>query len=363
MNYSNYPLTDQEIIQHICDGYLAKHEDGIDNYYLSRDVGTEINVQTMVEIHNFVEQIAKSEQVAVKLETTIHGKRCLGVTPIGDTLYRIFRSQYRFGSTPRQQLSEALKLWDEITLRVLGQHAWFCGDPLRRMNDLGINEGELLNSMATRLREGTQRAGYKAARDKRRKEVQRVCTAMNKLITGLYEHHPAMFGMKVELMYRSDCAEKIRLTESEEHILGLIEALKEHPWFGKSIGHFWTRKFLSEAGYRISLFLLFDPNTTPFQMIDGAHVLQQWSENTKGAGLGYVAPGSFWNADALFRYIECSKMAAQYLRLIPDAKYPHFGKSDLSNSKSLSEYEQDTTCGLARSQPENLNAHLTNSFK
>lgn len=80
-------------------------------------------------------------------------------------------------------------------------------------------------------------------------------------------------------------------------------------------------------------------------------MLQEWQASTKGAGLDYVLPDCFRNADEAFlQEIKCAKAAAQYLRLIPDEKFPHFGVSELPSTKSLSELEQEPLTNLGRGE-------------
>ena len=98
MYFSQYNLTDQDIVQHIAGNftYPVKNEYHSNYLMFSRDIGSTEVIQTMVRIHNLVEHLAKSVQEAVKFETTIHGKNCLGVTPIGDALYRSLLQPHRF---------------------------------------------------------------------------------------------------------------------------------------------------------------------------------------------------------------------------------------------------------------------------
>lgn len=367
----NGALTEQDIVQQICADYSypVKNQYGGNDVYLSRDFGTIEAIATMVQIHSLVEQIAKSEQPAVKFETTIHGTKFHGITLIGEALYRVLLKQHRFSYPPKQQGSEGLKLWEEIVHRVHGPYRFLSRNPMQPVNDQGVTEGELLNAFAIRIREGARRKRYKQTRDQRRKDAQRLCTTTSKLVTRLLEHYPAMFGVRIELMYRQDHAEKIRLTDSAEHVQKLIEALKDDPWFGKSVGHFWVRKFLSEAGYRTSLFMLFDPSTAPIHSIEVAYVLHQWIECTMGAGLEYVLPYGFYNSEELYRHIECSKMTALILRLIPDANFPHFGVSEPPSRRLQSEFDQDLSRNLSdsagfRCDPsKDQGAHLTGRFK
>lgn len=101
---------------------------------------------------------------------------------------------------------------------------------------------------------------------------------------------------------------------------------------------------------------------------NGTGVLQQWEERTKGSGLGYIRPERICNVDEILRYIECSKLAAQYLRLKPDTKFPPFGMSNLPGNKPLLTLEQTPGTnlrdhgGFGWSQTD-LGAHLNNRFK
>lgn len=371
MYFTQYAITDQDIAQHIFDEhtYPVKNQSGNIDVLLSRDVSSSEAISTIVQIHNLVEQNAKSEQRAVKFKTTVLGKWCLGFTLVGEALYQILLKPHRFGCPPNHQFSEPLNLWGEVLHEILDQHACFLGHPIRPMNDQGVTEGELVGAMSTRLGECVRRKAHQLAREERKKDAQRLYTARTKLVSRLLAYHSGVFGMRVELMYREDYAEKIRVKDSAEHIQGFIEALKDDPWFGQSVGNFWSRSFLSEAGYRTTLFLLFDPNATPMHKIDGAYLLQQWEESTKGAGLGFIRTDSFGNVDEILRYIECSKKAALYLRLKPNAKFPHFGMSELPDSLSLSELKQDPSTnigdrgGFGWSQTDDLGVYLTNRFK
>ncbi|MCK5921640.1 MAG: hypothetical protein KAG66_11915 [Methylococcales bacterium] len=369
MYFSQYNLTDQDVVQHIADNftYPVKNNYHSNFLQLSRDVGSLEAIQTMVRIHYIVEHLTKSKQEAVKFETTIHGKNCLGVTPVGDALYRSLLQPHRFVTPPRQQLSEGLNAWEGVGQRIFGSTPIFQGNPMLPMNAQGVIEGELLNAFLIRLREATGRTLRQSERSLRRKDAQQAYNAKTKLVDRLKEHHPGLFGLSVALMYSQDYAGKVRLKDSAEHLQKLIDALKGDPWFGKSVGFMWTRHFLSEAGYRYNFVLLFDPEMTPVHTLNGSYVLQEWQASTKGAGLDYVLPDFFRNADELLHEIKCAKAAAQFIRLIPDEKFPHFGVSELPSTKSLSELEQEPPTNLGRddfggNHTQALNEAVNNRF-
>lgn len=238
MYFSQYNLTDQDVVQHIADNftYPVKNNYHSNFLQLSRDVGSLEAIQTMVRIHYIVEHLTKSKQEAVKFETTIHGKNCLGVTPVGDALYRSLLQPHRFVTPPRQQLSEGLNAWEGVGQRIFGSTPIFQGNPMLPMNAQGVIEGELLNAFLIRLREATGRTLRQSERSLRRKDAQQAYNAKTKLVDRLKEHHPGLFGLSVALMYSQDYAGKVRLKDSAEHLQKLIDALKGDPWFGKSVG-------------------------------------------------------------------------------------------------------------------------------
>lgn len=370
MNNLKPTLTAQDIIQHICADFTfpVTNLSGEESLALSRDAGSVGAIQSMVQVHDFVEQNAKFEQPAVKFETTIYGRRWLGYSRAGENLYPILLSPTPFCPLPRQQLSKAISLWQEVLPEILGPHALFLGDPFRSMNDQGVTEAELVIALASRLAEGASQKAHELAREERKKDAQRLYMARTKLLSHLLAQHSGVFGIGVELMYREDCAETIREKDAAEHIQGLIEALQEDSWFGHSIGYFWTRNFISEAGYRTTLFLLFDTHTMPISKIDGTEILQQWVEYTKGAGRGFNRYGSICQIDEVLRYVECSKLAAQYLRLKPNAKYPPFGMSPLPFRQSLSATKKESVTnlrdggGFGWPQTEESGLNLNNRF-
>jgi len=106
----------------------------------------------------------------------------------------------------------------------------------------------------------------------------------------------------------------------------------------------------------------------PISKIDGTEILQQWVEYTKGAGRGFNRYGGICQIDEVLRYVECSKLAAQYLRLKPDAKYPSFGMTPLPVSQSLSATKKDSATnlrdggGFGWRQAEEPGLHLNNRF-
>ncbi len=343
MHFSPFTPTDMDVVQHISENftYPVKNEYESNYFHLSHDIGLPEVIQMMVRIHNLVEHLAKSAQEAVKFETTIHEKRFLEITPPGEALYHTLLLPHRFAHLPRQQLSEALKAWDDVSQRILGPTPNFQGNPMRPMNAQGVTEGELMNAQLIRIREATGRKIYKSEQLRRSKEAQKACNAKTKLVDRLHELHPGLFGLKIALMYSQDFAGKVRLKESTEHIQKLMEALNNDLWFGKSVGYIWTRHYLSEAGYRYNLVLLFDPSITPAHTIDSNYVLQEWQASTKGAGLDCLLANYVRNADELFHDIKCSQAAERYIRLSPDATFPHYGVSELPSAKSLSELEQE----------------------
>lgn len=365
-----YPA-EQDIVQHIFNDFTfpVPNQFGEASLALSRDIGSLEAIQNMIQVHDFVEQNAKSKQPAVKFDTTIYGRHHLETSFVGEQLYQILLRPKVFCPLPKQQLSNALDLWGEVMPQILGQHAHFYHDPTRPMNDLGVTEGELINALSIRLAEGVRRNSHQLARDQRKKDAQRLCTTRTKLISQLLADHSGVFGVRLELMYQEEYAEKIREKDSAEHLQGLIELLHDDPLFGQLFAYFWNRNFISEAGYRTTLILMFDAQTTPIDKIDGTDVLQLWEEHTKGSGHGFIRQKGICSVDEILRYIECSKLAAQYLRLKPDAKYPPFGMSSLPGYKLQSTPEHDPGSnlpdrgGFGWSQAVDSGMHQSNRFK
>ena len=330
MNNRQIQVTANNVFQRIHDDfiYVVVDQRGHADYFLSSDIGPAAAMEWMKQEELFVDLVAKSEQPAVEYEKTLAGTTCRRITPIGEELYRILHVPSRC-NPPNQQISEALKLWEEVKQRLNIRSAVYSGNPMSVIAN-GLLEGEFLNVIITRLREGTRRKRYQIAFQQRKNEARRTASSFTRLVTGIKKHRPGLFGVFFELMYLPEQASQIKLFQSAKHLCQLIDVLKDDPVLGVSVGHFWGRQFLSEAGYRTRLCLLFDEFTTPPDSIDWNFVLQQWKMSTKGAGVGFVRQDYICGADRLIWEIKCTAMRDLYLRLIPNTTYPHFGKSDMS---------------------------------
>lgn len=330
MNHRQIQVTENDVFQRIYDDYIyiVVNQRGHADYILSCDVGTGAAIECMKQKELFIDLVSKSEQPAVEYEKTLAGTTCRRITPLGAELYRILHLPTGC-NPPNQQLSEGLKLWEEVKHRLNMHSAVYSGNPMHVIAN-GLLEGEFLNVIITRLREGTRRKRYKIASQQRKNEARRTASSFTRLVTGIKKHRPGLFGVFFELMYLPEQASEIKLFQSAKHLCQLIDVLKDDPVLGVSVGHFWGRQFLSEAGYRTRLCLLFDEFTTPPNSIDWTFVLQQWRISTKGAGVGFVRQDYICGADRLLWDIKCTAMRDLYLRLLPNTTYPHFGKSDMS---------------------------------
>lgn len=288
-------------------------------------------IWSIVLIENFMDRVSKSNQAAVEFDKKLAGITCRKINQLGQELYQLLA--YPRFTPPQSEPGEGFKLFDEVMQSLNVSQAVFSRNPMRVISPSGLLEGDFLNVIQTQLQKDTCSKRYKLAQEQRKREVQRIAYGQTNLVTRLQELYPNLFGMYVDLLYHPDRADEANLAESSRHLQQMIELLKDDPLLGKSVGHYWTKSYSTESGYRSRLCLLFDGLTVPINSVCHGRVLELWRESTNSAGDGCVFPNKIMRADSLFAEIYFSARKNRYLRLIPSSNHPHFGISDLPRRK------------------------------
>lgn len=290
------------------------------------------DIVSIVRIEHFIDRVSKSDQTAVEFDKNLTGITCRKITLLGQDLYQLLA--YPRFNPPQMEPGEGVKLFDEVMQSLNVSQAVFTQNPMHVISPSGLLQGDFLNAILDQIKKATRRKSYKQAQDQRKKEVQRIAYRQAKLVTQLQELYPNLFGMYVDLLYHPDRADQVNLTESSRHLQRMIELLKDDPLLGKSVGHYWTKSYSTESGYRSHLCLLFDGLTVPINSVGYCRVLELWRESTNSAADGCIFPNKIMRADSLFAEIYFSARKNRYLRLIPSSNLPHFGISDLPRCKA-----------------------------
>lgn len=299
---------------------------------ISCDVTVE-SILFHIQIEHFVSQVSNSEQMAVEFDKDRSGITRPKIKPLGRKLYRLLASS---GFTPpNMQPGEGFILFEAVMHSFKVWQISFSGNPMHIIDQSGLLEGDCLNTIITRIRDGSRRKNFSQAKEERKKDAQRIAGGQRKLVKTLREVHPNLFGTFVELMYQPDHAHEVSLSENSTHLQLLNTMLDDDLSLPRTVGRYWSRSYSTESGFRFRLCLLFDGSTTPINSIDYTRIFEHWRTSSNHTGVEGVFTFNFCGVDSLLEDIKLSARKHLYLRLIPSSDHPHFGVSNLPSRNLL----------------------------
>lgn len=314
------------------------------NWYLNRtqDISNESLLRLVLE-HEFVELVKKTKGPVFSFEKSIQGTKLLSQSGLAKRFYELL--SIPSGKVPAGfEQSENVNILSE-TIKRLNLHTLeFSCDPMGIVGQGGVLEGELVNSLITRLRESMTANSYKTAFEERK----RFCF---QAIHGIKRQIKRAVGNRTVFIVRTDCfcppdgSGALPLEEMEQLHCQFLQAVKTDPTLTALLGVWWFRDHLSEIGCRYHWIVVFDAVKGASDPNMAHSVGHQWLSVTDGKGAcfqhfpcqddhrswgaGYVPAYSSNEIEMLLHSTKLMLSRDLYLRPKQWQKYPHFGMLQL----------------------------------
>jgi hypothetical protein len=372
MNKLTKPTAD-DVFESILYNYLYPCTDTIKNtvhWIFSQDIKDEQSLRCMELEENFVESVAKSKELPFVFDKSMEGTIIKKGNRLGELFYDLLVQQnvspanlnsYLVSTnfkiraishppyTPRYEESENLKVLASVAEALNLNHANFTGNPMSKISNEGLLEGELINSFVTRLREAMKRKSFKARAAERKKESSQSFTKTKRYIDRLCTNNPgSLYGVRMVIYYSEKYAKSITLEGSHTHLMSFLETSGTDLTSYSPIGWWWKREYMTELSYYYSVILFFDIVKNPYNEILIKEVYDRhWSSVTEGRGEYYVPSilqrdyqrcgmgvlqqmgKSGERLDLFLSITQRMLMRDIFLRLEPNKKFNHFGMGEL----------------------------------
>jgi hypothetical protein len=346
---------------HYPDANTNANSHGYAHWVLSQDVQDQQDLVYCLRLaEQFVECAAKSTELPFELDKTLDGAILKKVNRPGELFYDLLRQQNAnvgipgagnpyFSSFKIQnfdrlpfgyEVSEYASTLHFVASQLNLNRAYFMGDPMSKIAE-GLREGELINSLVTRLREAIKRKNFKTRMAERKKESTQNFTKSKRYLDRLYANSPYLYGVRMFLCYRGGDEGPLTLEESDKHLMKFLEPFETRPTTGSPVGWWWKREYMSEVSYRYHLIFLFDGQKKPYDPTlinlysrhwvsvtggEGTYVtplVAEWGHQPSETGLSQPQYPDNWQS--LLSSMQRMLMRDVYLRLKRSQKIDHFG--------------------------------------
>lgn len=280
-------------------------------WILSQDIQNEQPIAYMDAVEQFVESVAKSEELPFIFDKNFEGITLKKPNNLGELFYNLlkqhnknvvnpsefktinvlsntFRIRYSYQVRHKYEISENMEILYDVASNLNLNIANFTGNPMLKITNDGLLEGELINSFVTRLREATKRKSFKTKVDERKKESSQSFNKTKRYIERLHANSLYLNGVRMVICYQNQYANSISLAESNVHLMKFLDAFETDSTLGSPVGYWWKREYMSETSYRYYLIVFFNTTYDQTQMHNAYN--SYWSSITGGQGL-YFIPG------------------------------------------------------------------------
>ena len=328
------------------------HYQLINNYgqvYWQRSNDTSIQtLSCLVQIDELVEKARKGAKPPFLFEKTLSGFTLKTQTSWGKQFYDLMRTPK--GTIPQPfEISENSILLYEIA-KQLNLPEVFSGNPLSVITTDGLLEGELINTLFTRLHEAANRKRFRKAVDERKRLLAQLVTASKRYVTRVVENTPNLFVFRLEIGYQPGLGRMVDLNSADHHLQIFLEQLEANIDPGMPLCYWYKRGLLSEVGYRTHLILFFDASKPCCDDRFFQALANHWREVTEGNGVlfghqyhpdihkswgtGSLYSVNDFNVKALLKSLKLMLAADLLLYLVPHPEIKHVGMGLLPKAVS-----------------------------
>ena len=251
---------------------------------LSQDFQNEESLAYLEAVEHFVDSIAKSSDLPFIFDKNFAGTTVKKPNDLGELFYRLlgqqnkqianpkefkpysehpntFKIRYGYSVRHKYKVSENMESLYFLAGELQLNCANFTGDPLSKITNDGLLEGELINSLVTRLQETTKRKSFKTKVEERKKESSQSFNKTKRYVERLHANNPfCCYGVRMVLCYQNQYEDSISLAESNAHLMKFLDALETDSTLGSPVGYWWKREYMTETSYRYYLIVFFNTN-------------------------------------------------------------------------------------------------------
>lgn len=314
------------------------------NFYLShtQDISTEALKRLFLE-REFVELVKKTKGPVFSFEKTIQGTKLLSESSLAKRFYELL--SFPSGKIPEGfEPSENVNILRETIKRLNLQSLELSGNPMSVVGQSGVLEGEIVNSLITRLRESITSKSYKTAFEERKRLCFQAVHGTRRKIKRIVENR-SVFIVRMDCSCPPDGSGVRPLAEMQELHGRFIQSIQSDPALRALLGVWWLRDFLSEIGHRYHSVIIFDAANGPNGLNVAPTVGDHWNSVTDGKGIcfqhfpcqdnyrswgaGYLPAYSPNEIEILLHSTKMMLSRDLYLRPKLWQKSPHFGMLQL----------------------------------
>lgn len=352
MNKQTQKLTNLDSFRTIWRDYqypiINLNNDGITTWMASQDIKDELSLTYFEAVEDLVDDASKLDGLPFVLERTLQCIKLKKENRLGAKFCNLSRHPlYTNGVYDKingYEASENFKVYESIARDLNLNRVNFTGDPRSEICP-GVCEGELTNSLITRLQETTRRKSFKMKVDERKKESTQGFTKSKRYVERLYANSPCLYAVEMFVYYRSEHAKSITLEQSSNHIKKFWEPFETNSAIGSPVGWWWKREYMTETSYCYKLIHFFDLQKSPYNPLWLDAYGRHWASITNDEGAFVIplvsrwdhpfsGPGSFHqdyrrSLDLLLSSIKLMLMRDIFLRLKRHKKISHFGMGEL----------------------------------
>lgn len=239
---------------------------------------------------------------------------------------------------PKYQLSPYVQHLQAVINNL--NHHWtgLSGNPLAVVSNDGLLEGELINSIAHRTKEGLKRALSDSIATARTARFNRNLSTSTRYLNRCLENYPNLHVMRLEM----EClAPDIDARMASSQIGSFFTALTDH-LKDNLVGYWFKREYRTEIGYTHHAILLHGGRTAYDHDVLEGDVDEHWKSVTYGVGRIYPLTwhtdnyrshgiGTIWNqsSPALLDSVRLMLETDRYFELACAAHFPHVGMGKL----------------------------------
>lgn len=325
------------------DSYFPIH-DRNGNFYRnhSQDISDEALKRLFLE-HEFVELVKKTKGQVFSFEKSIQGTKLLSQSGLAKRFYELLSNPS--GKIPAGfEPSENVNILGETIKRLNLQKIEFSCDPMTVVGHGGVLEGEIVNSLVTRLRESITSKSYKTAFEERKRLCSQAVHGTRRQIKRVVDNR-SVFIVRMDCFCPPDGSGARPLAEMEELYGRFMQAVKSDPALSALLGLWWFRDHWSEIGYRYHSIVIFDAVSGASGLNVAPTVGDHWNSVTDGKGIcfqhlpcqdnyrswgaGYLPAYSSHEIEILLHSTKLMLSRDLYLRPKQWQKSPHFGMLQL----------------------------------
>lgn len=305
----------------------------------SQDKPAEL-IQRVVSTHLLVKEIQTSTSPPLEIVREAGRIRIKKALHLADDLYKVMHNHALPAPTKYQLSPHAVQL--DTVVRSLGLNViHLSGNPLALVSNDGLLEGEIINSLALRIKEGVESSQFHKFTSARMERFNKTMSTSLRYLKRCVEQHPHLYVTRWE--FSSGTPDQPAMAASQQ-ILAFFTALADDL---KEVlaGHWFKREYRTETGFTHHVVLFCDSTVVCGSSALENAVLHSWGNATHGKGLAHslqLRPENSrtWgigmvhgqSVEPLFHSVRLMLETDRYFELSSAEHFPHVGMGKLPSA-------------------------------